>query len=266
LGAGAIVGVLVGGVGGRAAMRLIAVGQGRTLMWSVSGSLTVVFVATLFGIGAGILYAFVRPHLPGEGLRRALLFGVVIQVIGLLFDFPLPKRPSTGTFVYEDVVARVVLAVLFFVAVWALEVTMSVIESPPSLRAPVARKALATTALALLTIVCVAGALWTAYWASTFGLAPRPALSPFQTALRLAIVAGAIVLWRFRRDAIERSALACAVVAAGSSALFGFGLRSTGLDVVRLLFHFLAYTLGVVVSIRWLSATNAPRPHVVSQE
>ena len=123
--AGAIVGVLVGGFGGRAAMRFIAIGQGRTPMWSVSGSLTVVFVATLFGVGAGVLYAFVRPHLPGKGLARALLFGLGIQVIGWLFDFPLPKRPPTGRFVAGDVVARVVLVVLFFVAVWAMELIMA---------------------------------------------------------------------------------------------------------------------------------------------
>jgi hypothetical protein len=134
--AGIVVGLVVGGIGGRAAMRLIAVEQSRTPMWSVSGSLTVVFVATLFGIGAGILYAFVRPHLPGKGLARALLFGVVIQAIGWLFDFPLPKRPPTGSFVYGDVIARVVLAVLFFVAVCALELVMGFMESRAKSREP----------------------------------------------------------------------------------------------------------------------------------
>jgi hypothetical protein len=98
-------------------------------MWSVTGSLTVVFVTTLFGIGAGVLYALVRPHLPGRGLARALLFGLGIQVIGWVFDFPLPKRPPTGSFVAGDVVARVVLAVLFFVAVCALELIMAKMES-----------------------------------------------------------------------------------------------------------------------------------------
>jgi hypothetical protein len=134
--AGAIVGLVVGGFGGRVAMRLIAIWQGRTPMWSVSGSLTVVFVATLFGIGAGVLYAFVRPHLPGRGLARALLFGVGIQVIGWLFDFPLPKRPPTGSFVAGDAVARLVLAVLFFVAVCGLELVMRIMESRANNREP----------------------------------------------------------------------------------------------------------------------------------
>src|ERR1051326_609960 len=90
----------------------------------------------------------------------------------------------------------------------------------------------------LVAIVCCAGAAWTAYWSLRFGLAPRPPLSSLQTAVRFAGAALAIILLLFRRDAMERTTLLCAVVAAGSSALFGLGLRSTTLDVVRLLFHF----------------------------
>ena len=56
-----------------------------------------------------------------------------------------------------------------------------------------------------------------------------------------------------RRDSLERVTLLCAVVAAASSALFGLGYRWTTLDVVRLLFHFFAYALGVVLCVRWLA-------------
>lgn len=104
-----------------------------------------------------------------------------------------------------------------------------------------------------LAVVCAAGAAWTAYWSLRFGLAPRPPLSPLQTAVRFAVVTLAAILLPFRRDSIERTTLLCAVVAAGSSALFGLGFRSTTLDVVRLLFHFLAYALGVVVCVRCLA-------------
>lgn len=104
-----------------------------------------------------------------------------------------------------------------------------------------------------LAVVCAPGAAWTAYWSLRFGLARRPPLSPLHTAARFAAVTVAIILLLIRRDSIERTALLCAVIAAGSSALFGLGLRSTTLDVVRLLFHFFAYALGVVVSVRWLA-------------
>ena len=77
--------------------------------------------------------------------------------------------------------------------------------------------------------------------------------------MRFLVVMLALVLWRFRRDPMERSALACTVIAAGSSGLYGLGLNSTGLQVVRLLFHFLAYSLGAVAIIRWFRAKRVHR-------
>jgi len=104
----------------------------------------------------------------------------------------------------------------------------------------------------LLAIFCAAGAVWTAYWSLRFGLAPRPPLSLPQTVLRFVVVALALTLLLYRRDWIERAAFLCAIVAAGSSALFGLGFRSTTLDIIRLLFHFVAYVLGFAASVRWL--------------
>jgi hypothetical protein len=115
----------------------------------------------------------------------------------------------------------------------------------------VKKETLISTGAALLLLGCLAGAFWTVYWTLSFGLAPRPPLSAFQTLVRFLVVMTALLLWRSRRDLIERSALACAVIAAGSSGLCGLGMNSAGLQVVRLLFHFLAYSLGVVAIIRW---------------
>ena len=117
------------------------------------------------------------------------------------------------------------------------------------------KKHLMAVGMALLLLFCIVGALWTAYWSLRFGLAPRPPLSALQTMLRVLIVALALVLcWR-RRDFTERIALVCAIIAAGSSALFGFGVNSTALQVTRLLFHFLAYSLGIVAIVRWFRST-----------
>ena len=115
------------------------------------------------------------------------------------------------------------------------------------------RQTLLTTALVFLTVFCAAGAAWTVYWSLRFGLTPRPPLSPLHTALRFAVVSVAVIFLLFRRDWIERTTLICTVVAAGSSTLFGLGFRSTALDFVRLLFHFLAYALGIVVCVRLLA-------------
>lgn len=118
----------------------------------------------------------------------------------------------------------------------------------------VSKTQIITVTLALLLVLCVAGAIWTAYWTVRFGLAPRPPLSGFQILLRIVAICVAAVLWWQRRDLIERVALSCAIIAAGSSALFGFGIDSTTLQVVRLLFHFLAYTIGAVAIIRWFAS------------
>ena len=123
----------------------------------------------------------------------------------------------------------------------------------------VSKDTLISAGMALLLLFCFAGAVWTAYWSLRFGLAPRPPLSAFQTLVRFLIVTLALLLWRRRRDLTERITLACAVMAAGSSGLYGLGMNSITLQVVRLLFHFLAYSLGVVVIIRWFLAKRSHR-------
>jgi hypothetical protein len=116
------------------------------------------------------------------------------------------------------------------------------------------RDTLVASGMALLLLVCLAGSLGTAYWALRFGLAPRPPLSAPATVARFVVVIVALLLWRFRRDLTERSVLGCAVLGAGASGLYGVGVSSTALQVVRLLFHFLGYSLGVVVIVRWFRA------------
>ena len=114
------------------------------------------------------------------------------------------------------------------------------------------KRPLLIVSVLLLAIFCAAGAVWTAYWSLRFGLTPRPPLSLLQTVLRFAVVALALILLLYRRDWIERTALLCAIVAAGSSALFGLGFRSTTLDIIRLLFHFIGYAFGFAACVRWL--------------
>ena len=83
-------------------------------------------------------------------------------------------------------------------------------------------------------------------------MATRPPLSPAQIALRIVLVLGASAFLFLRRDLLERAALVMGIVAPGSSALFGFGLRSPLLAAVRLLSHLVLYILSVVVASRVL--------------
>jgi hypothetical protein len=79
-------------------------------------------------------------------------------------------------------------------------------------------------------------------------IADGPPLSLAQTVLRIALAAGALMLMFVRRRLIERATLAMGVVAPGSSALFGFGMRSPMLASVRVLSHFALYALAALVA------------------
>jgi hypothetical protein len=118
-----------------------------------------------------------------------------------------------------------------------------------------------------LAAVAVAGAVEaasTAIWTLRSGLfATRPPLPVSQTLLRVAIVFTAGGLLLVRRDLIERITLIFAVIAAGSSALFGLGVRSPLVDALRLIFHFLAYSMAVVWSIRLLLTVGIRRSEEV---
>jgi hypothetical protein len=87
-------------------------------------------------------------------------------------------------------------------------------------------------------------------------MADRPPLSMFQTGLRVALVLGATVCLLVRRDLIERAALITGILAPGSSALFGLGLRSPLLAALRLLSHLALYALAAVVAWRVLVAMH----------
>lgn len=123
--AGAEMGLLVGGIGARAAMRLIALGQDRAPAFTVRGSLVVVFAGTLIGAIVGAAYVAVRRFIPGRGVVRGLLYSLGLQLLGLLIGFPLPVRPPGGSFVAGDVIARVVFAGLLLAGGGVLELLVS---------------------------------------------------------------------------------------------------------------------------------------------
>src|SRR5262245_30243681 len=90
---------------------------------------------------------------------------------------------------------------------------------------------------------------------------PRPPLSAAETALRIALVLGAVAFVFLRRHPLERVTLIVGALAAGSSALFGFGMRSPLLSAFRLLSHLVLYMLATVcaarlVAVAWRSVPN----------
>ena len=112
VGVGAVMGVAVGGVGARLAMRGIAVAapglfgvttlNGGTIgevTWT--GTVRVLQSGLTVGIVGGLLYLAVRPLLPGSSRARSVLFSVwLLLVPGALFtsdvEFALLDNPFLG--------------------------------------------------------------------------------------------------------------------------------------------------------------------------
>jgi hypothetical protein len=81
----------------------------------------------------------------------------------------------------------------------------------------------------------------------------RPPLSIFQTGVRIVLGMSSLGLMLVRRDLFERITLLSCAAAAGSSTLYGFGLRSPGLSAFRLVSHVVMYVLVMMVAGRMIS-------------
>jgi len=113
------------------------------------------------------------------------------------------------------------------------------------------RQSAVMVGMAILFLVCVAGAGMTVYLSWRVGLALRPPLSKLQLGIRFAIIAVALLALRIRRDPIERCAWLLAILAAGSTVLYEVGYSAVLVRFSRLFFHFVAYTFGALVIVRW---------------
>ena len=78
---GALVGLVVLGVGGRVLMRVIAHMEQRTeMVLTAGGTLTVIFAGTVAGLASGLIYFLIRRFVQSP-LVRTLLFIVIIELI-----------------------------------------------------------------------------------------------------------------------------------------------------------------------------------------
>ena len=86
---GAAVGAVFLGVGGRLAMRIIALLEDRGTTWSFEGSLTVVFMGAVFGTIGGLLLWLGRRVFPRTPYARGALFWVLLTALFVLGLTPL---------------------------------------------------------------------------------------------------------------------------------------------------------------------------------
>ena len=70
--AGAAVGFVILGIGGRVLMRVIAHWEGRVPAFTFSGTFTVVMMGLLAGLGAGVVHGLLRRFVKSTAIRVAL--------------------------------------------------------------------------------------------------------------------------------------------------------------------------------------------------
>jgi hypothetical protein len=80
---GAGVGLVILGVGGRVAMRAIAIANNTPPGFSIGGTATVVLLGVASGVGGGLLYAFLCQLIPRTRLLRSALFGASLVLLTL---------------------------------------------------------------------------------------------------------------------------------------------------------------------------------------
>jgi hypothetical protein len=116
-----VVGAVFMGVGGRIAMRIFALLEGRAAGWTLEGSLTVVFMGAVFGTIGGFLLWLGRRLFPRSPVSRGALFWIPLTALFLRGLSPLTEN-SLVSFVPFYVAYGAVLYRLFchrYVARWA---------------------------------------------------------------------------------------------------------------------------------------------------
>lgn len=80
---GIALGLLILGIGGRIAMRVIAHATYAAPSFSFNGTMTVVLMGAVSGAAGGVIYAVLARFLPDRAVIRAALFGVILTLLTL---------------------------------------------------------------------------------------------------------------------------------------------------------------------------------------
>ena len=122
---GAAVGAIFLGIGGRIAMRIFALMQGREPGWTFEGSLTVVFMGAVFGTIGGFLLWLGRRWFRRSPVARGAIFWIPLTALFLRGLSPLTQDSLTAFLPFYVAYSIVVYRIFChrFVARWA---TMSI--------------------------------------------------------------------------------------------------------------------------------------------
>jgi hypothetical protein len=90
---GTLLGFLILGIGSRLLMRIVALMQGTPPGWTFGGTMTAIFLGTVSGLGAGIIYHLLRRFVSRPWLRTAAFLAIcgLISWRGVHGIAPVPQ-------------------------------------------------------------------------------------------------------------------------------------------------------------------------------
>jgi hypothetical protein len=113
---GLIAGFAVLGIGGRIAMRLIAMAEGQPPKFSTRGTLGVLMVFTIIGMILSVPFATFQGYMRSSNLRKGATFGLFLMLV-IVWAMPLvPLLLSNGgadPLNFASIVARTLFSALF---------------------------------------------------------------------------------------------------------------------------------------------------------
>lgn len=118
---GSVVGAVFLGIGGRIAMRIFALMEGRDPGWTFEGSLTVVFMGAVFGTIGGFLLWLGRRLFTRSPVARGALFWIPLTALFLRGLSPLTQNSLMAFLPFYVAYGLVVYRVFChrYVARWA---------------------------------------------------------------------------------------------------------------------------------------------------
>jgi len=115
---GLATGGLVCGIGGRLAMRAVAIIGGIDTEFSVGGTVAIMVIGAIIGLIVGLVYGILRHFIPLRGLGKGLAFGVVLAA---LISLPFFGAPVGELLLATPAVGAALFGVIGLVYALALE-------------------------------------------------------------------------------------------------------------------------------------------------
>jgi hypothetical protein len=109
---GLIAGFTVLGIGGRMAMRLVSIAEGKPARFTIGGTVFVLLAFSVIGIILSVPFATLQKYLPSSNLRKGATFGLLLMLV-IVWAPPLLANDGADELNLASIVARTLFSALF---------------------------------------------------------------------------------------------------------------------------------------------------------